>query len=400
MSVVQERNTLKGYFKKGSYPTQEQFELLIDSLRHKNDRIHVSLIEGLTELLNEKADSSVGKALQDLLGRIERGEIGGGMTADEREMFESLLGMFSIDEERGWLRVNGPTKRYFMSMTELSMPNAPEIATTTYYVVTGNASVGVTNKTSGATMKYSTDGGVTWSDTTGTISLASGYSNTASNVVKTVNVLVKAVKNGEESEINEYLITIKPKVASGNVSVVRNGNNNDYSTSATITLTPSPTVGAVSSYSEDGGKTWTVFTAATTKTTTTSKSASVYQVKAVASESMTAYQDAATVTSSAFTLNKKKFYYGRGGATLSSEADIKALTGGSSVEKGTMAGSYSITSTEAGKYTWFCGTGTLSNVTAGGFAVPMESVKVVDGYNCYRSSSPVMEIGTDTFTVL
>ena len=400
MSVIQDRNTLKGYFKTGAYPTQEQFELLIDSLRHKNDNIPVTLIEGLTGLLNEKADASVAKALQDLLARIERGEIGGGLTETEREKFEGFLRMFSVDEERGWLRVNGPTKRYFMSMIELSMPNAPEIATTTYYVVTGNASVGVTNKTSGSTMKYSTDGGVTWSDTTGTISLASGYSNTASNGEKTIDVWVKAVKNGEESGINEYLITIKPKVASGNVSVVRNGNNNDYSTSATITLTPSPTVGAISSYSEDGGKTWTVFTAAITNTTTSSKSAGEYQVKAVASESMTAYQDAETVTSSAFTLNKKKFYYGRGGATLSSEADIKALTGGGSAEQGTMAGSYSISSAEAGKYTWFCGTGTLSNVTASGFAVPMESVKVVDGYNCYRSSSPVDEIGTDTFKVL
>lgn len=84
MSVIQDRNILKSFFKTGNYPTQEQFELLIDSLVHKHDSISATSINGLTELLNKKADASIAKELQDLLEKIERREIG--MTADEREV--------------------------------------------------------------------------------------------------------------------------------------------------------------------------------------------------------------------------------------------------------------------------------------------------------------------------
>lgn len=74
MSAVQDRNTLKGFFKKFAYPTQEHFEMLIDSLMHKNDKMPVSQVEGLDKILNDKASA---QTLQNLINRIERGGLGG-----------------------------------------------------------------------------------------------------------------------------------------------------------------------------------------------------------------------------------------------------------------------------------------------------------------------------------
>ncbi len=58
MSIVT-RDALKKYFKKGCYPTEDQFAALIDSVIHKDDSdIRISQISGLTDLLNNKADLS------------------------------------------------------------------------------------------------------------------------------------------------------------------------------------------------------------------------------------------------------------------------------------------------------------------------------------------------------
>lgn len=43
-------NTLKNWFKTGLFPTQAQFWALLDSFRHKDDKVPVADIEGLTEL--------------------------------------------------------------------------------------------------------------------------------------------------------------------------------------------------------------------------------------------------------------------------------------------------------------------------------------------------------------
>ena len=48
--------TLKGYFTTGKYPTQTQFENLIDSLRHVSELIEAADIDGLQALLDAKAD--------------------------------------------------------------------------------------------------------------------------------------------------------------------------------------------------------------------------------------------------------------------------------------------------------------------------------------------------------
>ncbi len=359
------RDTLKTYFKTGLYPTEEQFAAWLDSYVHVQDDIDMAHVKGLMEALN---------------GKLNAGE-------------SDISDLLALDEEKGWLKVNGDTKRFFVALTELAAPNAPTVGVTTYAVVTGNANVTVSCSTAGATMRYSTDSGETWSNTSGSVALASGYANDKDNAEKTVSLWVKSEKNGEESAINKYTITIKPKVAAGSVAVVRNANNNKYSTSATITLTPSATTGATSEYSENGGSTWKSLTETKTVTASASKAANQYQVRATKAT----YEDASIAKSDAFTLNAKKFYYGAGDVTLTA-ATIKTLVGGGSLEQDTMAGEYSIDN-PVDKYTWFCGVGTLTGVTSGGFEVPMNSVEVVDGYNCYRSASAVKEAGTNKFKV-
>ena len=401
---IQERDALKGYFQTGKYPTEQQFAALIDSFVHKTDSVPMQLVEGLASVLNGKANKSVETTLAEILKKIEDGELGG-MTLDEQAALQKLQQMFSVDEAKSWLRIQDNNKRYFVALTELSAPNAPSVAVTMYREVTGSASVAVTNNTSGATMQYSQDGGKTWNNTTGTISIASGYENTKTNKEITHSLWLKAVKNGEESEINKVTITIKPKVASGGVAVAKNNNNNDYSTSATITLSPSPTVGAISYYSIDGGITWIEFSAQTTKTTNSSQSAGVFQVKAVASESLKVYEDATTVKSSAFTLNAKKAFYGFStSASLSGVEEIQALAStGGSVENTVLSGSLEVKpSGSAAGYIWLCCVGTLRKdniVPNRGDVIPFgfEAASKVDGYNCYRSTNAINPVNTNVY---
>lgn len=299
-----------------------------------------------------------------------------------------------IDTTNNIMKINKNGVTYYTNVSILAKPDTPTISTTSYNVVTGNVTVPISSA-SGTTVQYSLDDGNTW-NTGNSITIASGFSNTTLNTIKRQAVKVKATKNGETSDIGSYTITIYPKVSPVSLSVVRNNNNNNWSTAATITFTASATTNAISMYSIDGGSTWTDFTGTHTETTSTSQSANMYQVKTDLPS--VDYVATDVVKSSAITLNAKKFYYGNGDATLSSESDIKSLTGGNSVEKATMAGTYSINK-ELNKYLWFCGSGTLTKITSGGFEVPVNSVITVDGYNCYRISGVNAETATDTFVV-
>lgn len=347
------------------------------------------MAKGIT-LKDKNGGTLYPKTVADLVLDSETGEpIGKVITS---------MGKIKADEEKKWLRVEGEEgKRYFVALTKLEAPNAPTIATTTYNVVKGSFDIEVTNNTTGATMKYKIGESGSWTTIVNRkITYDTGYDNDKDNVpIENLKIYLKAINNGEESDVNEVSITIKPKVASGTISVRRNGNDNAYSTQATITITKSTTKDAVTRYQENGG-TWTELGGESkTFTRTATTDSGYYNVKATRS----GYTDSDVSSNGAFTLGKKKFYYGRGPEILSGEGAIMALTGGGVIEKDTMAGNYEITSTEKGLYTWFCGTGTLTSVTSGGFAVPMESVKSIDGYNCYRSRSPVQVIGTDTFKV-
>jgi len=52
-------NTIKNWFKTGLKPTQKQFWDTWDSFWHKDENIPVSNIEGIDNLLNQKANKSV-----------------------------------------------------------------------------------------------------------------------------------------------------------------------------------------------------------------------------------------------------------------------------------------------------------------------------------------------------
>lgn len=307
---------------------------------------------------------------------------------------DSLNAESDIDEANSRYLLNKDGRRFFIPMTELVKPQAPTTVVTNYVVVVGTFNVQVTNRAAGSTMYYRLSEEDEWQLTSGTIAIDSGYSHASDNVEKQYDIQLKSVLNGEESDVNEVIITVNPKVASGSISTSRTPHDNDYATAATITLTPSATKDAVSSYTVDDGPA-TVFTEAVIINVDSTQAAGKYKVNVTKAS----YTDADTVSSPLVTLNKKKFYYGMGADVLADEAAIKSLTGGGSVEKGTMEGTYDITAEETGKYIWFCGTGILSSVTSGGFAVPMQAVAVIDGYNCYRSTSAVQETGTNTFTI-
>lgn len=66
--AVQSIAQLKAWFRKGLYPTEQQFADLIDSFRHKNDPIDVADISILSQALNGKFDASEGNALS---GRVD-----------------------------------------------------------------------------------------------------------------------------------------------------------------------------------------------------------------------------------------------------------------------------------------------------------------------------------------
>jgi hypothetical protein len=365
-----------------TYPTVDYEESNTKLVGIKNGQVKLVQV-GDIKSVNANPSAST----TDTLSSIEIGGInysiqgGGGSNVD-------------VDTEKKWLLVSEAGHNYYAPLTEIVAPGKPTIATTTYTIVVGSVNVSISAE-SGATVYYSLNGGEAW--TTGsTITIASGFNNDTNNTTKTQAVMVKASKNGLESGTNSYTITINPKVKAGSISFTRTPNNNDWATQATITFTASDMTGTTSRYTTDGGTTWTAFTGTHTETITESAAANKFRVKI---DSVTNYADAAVAQTGAITLNKKKFYYGRGGATLANEAAIKALVGGGSEEKDTMAGSYNITSTELGQFTWFCGTGTLTSVTSSGFGVPMNAVVVVDGYNCYRSASHVMSLNTDTFVV-
>lgn len=323
-------------------------------------------------------------------------------------------GNVTVDTENKLLLVEEGGQTYYTTLEILAKPNTPSISTTTQSIVIGNADFAVTSSTSGATAYYKIADTVEGLDeatyTTisgGNITIASGFDNDTENEIVTKYVKLKAKKNGLDSnESSAIALTINPKVKAGSISFTRNNNNNDYSTQATITFTASDMTGTTSRYTTDGGTTWTAFTDTHTETITTSAVANTFQVKI---DSVTDYVDAANAQCGAITLNKKKFYYGLGAATLANEAAIQALVGGGSEEKDTMASPldshnnpipYTVTASATGSYLWFCGSGTLSGVTSSGFAVPMNAVTVVDGYNCYRSDSPIMVIGANDFVVI
>lgn len=86
---MKNREVLKSYFQRGKYPTEQQYAELIDSLRHFLDPINVSDVIGLQRALNGKAGVEVTETLNEILERIDNGEVGG-MTPEQLQTLEDL----------------------------------------------------------------------------------------------------------------------------------------------------------------------------------------------------------------------------------------------------------------------------------------------------------------------
>ncbi|MBD5240574.1 MAG: hypothetical protein HDS59_00595 [Barnesiella sp.] len=67
--AVQNIAQLKKWFKKGAYPTESQFADLIDSFRHRNDKVELAEVNGLSDALNKKYDASEGRILETMVAR-------------------------------------------------------------------------------------------------------------------------------------------------------------------------------------------------------------------------------------------------------------------------------------------------------------------------------------------
>lgn len=70
--AVRSRETLKGYFRKGRYPTEGQFSDLIDSLRHKGESVAISDVAGLAAVLNAKYDGALVAGLEHRVTEAEK----------------------------------------------------------------------------------------------------------------------------------------------------------------------------------------------------------------------------------------------------------------------------------------------------------------------------------------
>lgn len=330
---------------------------------------------------------------------------------------DSLEGLgvsgLTVDADKGWLRATGQdtsgnTKNYFIALTELSKPNAPTIAEAnrTKSVVTGSTSISVTNNTSESTMYYSVDDGVSWSTTSGTVNIDSGFANNKDNTTKTQSLWVKAIKNGEESDINKYTITITPKVSTPTISV---SNSNTYGTSASITINLSATKGATTYYKEDDGDWIKLDSSKTIEYTTTENtpmSVTSGKFKAYATKTEYNYDNSETSSSNSISLGNKHAYYGFSTkSTLEDREDIIALaTSGGKLAKTSIEPSsetsqkvytiypkkkdqYSFVGSDV--YIWVCIAGTLrpdkiydtwNNIANMGFNNAIQ----VDDWNCYR----------------
>ena len=339
------------------------------------------MAKGIT-LKDKNGGTLYPKTVADLVLDSETGEpIGKVITS---------MGKIKADDKKKWLRVEGEEgKRYFVELTELSTPDAPTLTKDEYDVVTGNCEIQVNPHPTGATMEYKIDkiNEIDYSDTwkqitKNTITYATGYTNDNDNKPIKLTILLRAEKNGEESDKVPATIDIKPKVASGSVTVTRTPNDNAYATKAKITCAKSDSKDATSEYSTDSGVSWKPFTNdVVIDDITEGKDAGVYGVRAKKS----GYTDATEVYNSAFTLNAKKAYYGGStNATLTSLRDIQSL--GNSKEASTYSDSITFTTTEE-SYIWLCCTGKLGTVYSDSkkqYTVPFNSPIVIEGYNCYR----------------
>lgn len=71
--MIQVRNKLKSWFRRGMFPTESQFSDWIDSYWHKTDEITTGDVSGLNDLLNSKEDKSeIGAIANSALSALQQ----------------------------------------------------------------------------------------------------------------------------------------------------------------------------------------------------------------------------------------------------------------------------------------------------------------------------------------
>lgn len=82
---------LKAWFRRGLYPTESQFADWLDSYRHKDEKVAMSEVEGLTTTLNQKYNASEAKELKKLVdSTVETVDTICTELEDQREMMNEL----------------------------------------------------------------------------------------------------------------------------------------------------------------------------------------------------------------------------------------------------------------------------------------------------------------------
>lgn len=103
---------LKGYFRRGMYPTEEQFGDLVDSMRHRSELLALADVEGLTRALNGKLGTEEAERLERSVKVATRtASVAAEEASRAREALDELSDArrvcLSVDADAGALVVHG-----------------------------------------------------------------------------------------------------------------------------------------------------------------------------------------------------------------------------------------------------------------------------------------------------
>lgn len=269
--------------------------------------------------------------------------------------------------------------KYLVGRDPYTAPADPTFSPASGGSSNGSLTVTIACATSGATVKYSTDNGSTW--TTGTSVTLNQDDSTES---KSYTIKAKAVKSGLESNVVSASYTVKRKLSAPTID---NASGNKYAASRTVKITHA-TADTIY-YTTDGSTPTTSSSTITSGSTITLGTAGTFTVKALAVKAN--WVNSSVAEKSGIVVGAKKCYIGRGGETLS------ALTGLTGVEADNLNGERTVTLASAG-YIWFVvpSSATISSITSGPLSVPFAlKANSVSGYNCYRTD---LEITAGTYT--
>ncbi|SDE81868.1 hypothetical protein SAMN05421544_1371, partial [Riemerella columbipharyngis] len=119
--MATDRNTIKQWFKNGLKPTQEQFWAWIDSFWHKDEKIPANQVDGLSEILGDKADASMleMKANKDATGLSEDNIIAWKQALNVGELPSNIA---TVDEGEKTGNVYGKTENDALLAHKLDKP--------------------------------------------------------------------------------------------------------------------------------------------------------------------------------------------------------------------------------------------------------------------------------------